>query len=708
MSSPSPAMPRELQAGSGGAMNVEVNVAKTFLASARELATSERGRVFDFMVKFMNNPAHPSISLERVQNTGDAEMWSARITQGLRAIIHRSGAQNTLLYAGQHDDAYHWAERRRVEHHPVTGSLQIVETTETADALLTANSLTPGHPQPDHPGLFAAFEDDYLLSLGVPRDWLPTIRLVKFDDQVLTVVERLPEEVGERLLALASGEFVTPPTPVSPDRPLTENPDNLRRFWVVQDADELLDVLSRPLADWVKFLHPSQWQLATGEFRGAVKVTGAAGTGKTVVALHRASHLAREGQRVFMTSYVSTLCRNLRKNLQILCPQEALSRITVETIHHRALRFAQQLIPDIRPLESKEFYEVLGRLQTLGDPELSTEFLMSEWVGVVEPRGITSWEEYRQAPRPGRQRRLKLRERAACWRVFEALRAEMEQNHLYPWEQICEMARTGLETGHLENPFDAVIVDEVQDLAPSALRFLAEMAKPAVHNLFLVGDAGQRIYPGGFSLRQLGIDVRGRSHILRINYRTTEQIRRFADRLLPEAVDDLDSSIYTRRSHCLLHGPAPHMQGFASQDEENLFLTERIKALLKEGLTTSEMAIFARTGKRLDSVRTCLEQNGIASHFLSRDDESIPEEAISTGTMHRAKGLEFKVVFAIDCADTVLPHPKALAQTEQPENPEEVLARERQLLYVTLTRARDEAYLSWTGERSRFLNDLDA
>ncbi|MCA9071700.1 MAG: ATP-binding domain-containing protein, partial [Planctomycetaceae bacterium] len=149
------------------------------------------------------------------------------------------------------------------------------------------------------------------------------------------------------------------------------------------------------------------------------------------------------------------------------------------------------------------------------------------------------------------------------------------------------------------------------------------------------------------------------------------------------------------------------MQGFASQNEENEFLTQRVQGLLKEGLTTSEMAIFARTGKRLDSLRACLEQHGIASHFLSRDEERVPEDAISTGTMHRAKGLEFKVVFAIDCSDAVLPHPKALAQADWPEDTEDALARERQLLYVTLTRARDEAYISWTGDGSRFLEALD-
>ncbi len=219
-------------------------------------------------------------------------------------------------------------------------------------------------------------------------------------------------------------------------------------------------------------------------------------------------------------------------------------------------------MPALRPLESQEFRELLEQLQSFGHPDVSIEFLMAEWFGVVEPRGISTWEEYQAAPRIGRQSRLKPSEREGCWRVFEALRSEMEKQSAYPWEQICDMARLGLETGHLQSPFDAVIVDEVQDLAPSALRLVAELARPKVRNLLLVGDAGQRIYSGGFSLRQLGIDVRGRSHVLRINYRTTEQIRRFADKLLPDAVDDLDNDVYQRRSHCLLHGPAPRMQGF--------------------------------------------------------------------------------------------------------------------------------------------------
>jgi superfamily I DNA/RNA helicase len=379
----------------------------------------------------------------------------------------------------------------------------------------------------------------------------------------------------------------------------------------------------------------------------------------------------------------------------------------VGTIHHRALSLAKQIMPELRPLETAEFREMLERLGAFGHPDVSVEFLLAEWLGVVDTRGITTWEEYRDAPRIGRLSRLSQSEREGCWRVFEALRCEMEKQSAYPWEQICEMARVGLETGHVRSPFDAVIVDEVQDLAPSALRLVAALARPAMENLLLVGDAGQRIYPGGFSLRQLGIDVRGRSQVLRINYRTTEQIRRFADKLLPDAVDDLDSDVYQRRSHCLLHGPAPKMQGFASETEEDQFIAGRIKDLLNEGLTTSEMAIFARVGKRLDSLRVCLETQGIASHFLSRDDESEPENAVSTGTMHRAKGLEFKVVFAVDCSQGMLPHEKAIAQAEDAENAQAALDRERQLLYVTLTRARDEAYITWAGKPSPFLAAMD-
>ena len=694
-------MTGKVSANDGGS-NSNVILADTFMASAHKLATSDQGRVFDFVFKFRNNPANPGISLERVRNAG-GKTWSARITRGLRAIVYRSGSQNILLFAGQHDEAYHWAERRRIEHHPVTHVLQIVETTEKVEQFLAEASHPSAEQQPL--AIFSEYEDDYLISLGLPQNWLPAIRRIRSEDEVLTAAQSLPEEVGERLIALAGGEFVTPPPPASPAAPLADHPDNLRRFWVVRDAVELGEVLNRPWADWVKFLHPSQRELVEAEYAGPVKVTGAAGTGKTVVALHRARHLAEAGCSVFLTTYVSTLCRNLKQGLKSLCSEETLSRIAVETVHHRALELAQQLQPELRPLETKEFRELIEELKPAALADVSAESLASEWSDVVEPLGITTREEYQSALQDGRSTRLSMAERKNCWPVFESVRREMEKRSAYPWEQICEMARSGLASGQLENPFDAVIVDELQDLAPGALRLLAELARSAPGNFFLVGDAGQRIYPGGFSLKELGIDVRERSHVLRINYRTTEQIRRFADQLLPEAVDDLDDDVYQRRSHGLMNGPPPGIAGFSTPGEEDQFVAMEVEKRLTEGLAPSEIAVFARTAKRLESIRDVLSEQGVSTHLLSREESPANEDAVRAGTMHRAKGLEFKVVFATGCSQDALPHPKAIAE---PKSREEAIARERQLLYVTITRARDEAFLTWSGERSPFLDVLES
>ena len=315
---------------------VGVNVAKTFMKSASTLSGPDRARVFDFLNKFFNDPAKPGLSTERVQGARDPNIWAARITGGLRTIYHHLGDAYTLLYAGQHDDAYGWAARRKLEHHPVTGTLQIVDTTERV-----RESLPPSTCRPMLPAYLPANQAIIFFSLGVPTDWLPTIREIADEDQLLTVADKLPEEVAERLLRLAGGELVTPPArPRS--QPISASPDNLRRFYVVQEASELCDLLQKPIEDWLRFLHPSQRELAIGTFNGPVKVTGSAGTGKTVVAMHRARHLADQGKRVLLTSFVTTLCKNIEHNVQILCTNSQRKLITVGTVHSQALRLTRK------------------------------------------------------------------------------------------------------------------------------------------------------------------------------------------------------------------------------------------------------------------------------------------------------------------------------------------------------------------------------
>ncbi len=682
-----------------------ISIAKTFSASTKKLTANDRGRVLDFLTKFLDDPSSPGLNFESIEGGKDSRMKSARITQDLRTIIHQSDSVMTILFAGHHQQAYKWAERRRVEHHPVTGTLQIVETSENVQKEIKAVA-----PTYEAPKTFSDYDDDYLLSLGVPADWLSTIRQIQNDDQLLTVVEKLPEEVAERLLTVASGEIVTPPDPVSPDAPLEASPDNRRRFWVVQDAGELADVLDKPIEDWVRFLHPSQRKLVTQSFNGPSKVSGAAGTGKTVVGMHRAHRLAAEGKRVLLTSFVTTLCKNIERNIHVLCSRDQLEfdnaiekRITVSTVHSQALAIARKVNPKVRPIDSDKIHILIKRHHSLGGYLFDTGFLLSEWNGVVEPQGIHQWDEYRDAVRTGRGKPLTVKQRKECWKVFARVWDDLDASHALPWSAICRTARMGIESGEIMSPFDCVIIDEVQDLQPQELRFLSSLVASDPGNLMVLGDAGQRIYPGGFSLKKLGIDIRGRSHILRINYRTTEQIRRFADGLLATEGDDFDASKEDRKSRSLLKGPAPSLREFPNASEQDEFIVSRIKQLISQGLSANEIAVFARSSSNLESVREALIANSIDVNDLGREQDLAESGGVNLGTMHRAKGLEFKVVFAINCGQGIVPHSYTLSQYRDQGDYDMAYERERQLLYVALTRARDEVFVTWYGKPSEFL-----
>lgn len=681
-------------------------IAKTFYDSAARLDTTDRARVLDFMTKYHDNPAHPSISLERAVDAKDPNIWSARITKGLRAILHKDGDRSVLLYAGQHDDAYGWAARRRISTHPVTGALQIVESVEGVEQLIVAS------PDPARASLFPEekFESAYLLSLGVPEDWLPTIRRIATEDELLVVATRLPEEVAERLVALAAGDFVTPPKPTAPAAAIIQNADSMRRFFVVENDADLADVLNQPLEAWIRFLHPSQRAMAEQSFSGPAKVTGSAGTGKTVVALHRARALARKGKHVLLTSFVKNLCRNLERNLRVLCRPEEMARIQVDTVHKQAFQIARTAKAGIRALNDDEVRSLLSKNRERVRIDTELGFLRSEWTHVIDQQGITTWEAYRDADRRGRGRALTVRDREKLWQVFGSVWADLEAAKQTTWAGLCRIAAEQLEQGRVPSPFDSVIVDEVQDLHPSALRLLASLGGKGRDGLLLVGDAGQRIYPGGFSLRSLGIDVRGRSRVLRINYRTTEEIQRLADRLLGGTSDDLDAGTESRvGTVSLLRGPEPVLSGFATEDEERANAVATVKRLIASGLDASEIALFVRTRRLAEGFVALFQGAGIPAHFLGeeeRDEDGVPEPGVTVGTMHGAKGLEFKAVIAAVCDDRRLPNAFALQEIPDAAEREAAIAQERRLLYVSLTRARDEAYVTWAGTPSPFVQEL--
>ncbi len=673
----------------------------SYIEATLKLDANSAQKGWEFVQKFRANPKQPGISLERVNQTTQKDVWSARVSRDLRAILYQDGENWRFIYLGHHDDAYEWAAKRQIGRHIRTGELQIV-------GLPTISAAPVEAVQKKRPGLFAKHKEDYLLDLGVPPDWLSLVKAVESEDIFLNqVYPKLPDDVAERLFLLASGEMVEPPASVSERGDAKDAALAWQNFFLIESDDDLRRLLSAPLATWIAFLHPSQKRLASGAFNGPVKVTGAAGTGKTVVAMHRARHLARQGKRVLLTSFVKTLCNNLKRNLTLFCTKEELALIKVVNIHHLAKTMLDQLGAIYTPIGDNEVGKYLDRfLDGRGCP-LDGSSLRAEWKYVIQAQGVTTWEEYRSASRAGRGRALSIKDRKQVWEVIGPALEAMQRKGESDYASLCRRLCERLQAGRVESPFDAVIVDETQDLGPQELRLIAALAGEGPDRLTLVGDAGQRIYPGNYSLRALGIDVRGRSHILRLNYRTTEQIRQFADNLLGCESDDLDGGAESRRGvRSLFRGPQPALKGFRDKTGQTEFVVSQINRLLADGRAVDEIAVFAHQAFLLNPIEKALNAAGISTFRLSKDEDS-EAPAVNLGTMHRAKGLEFKVVFVIDADDRQLPLARALAEASDEQLRQDVIARERQLLYVSATRARDELFICWTGEPSRFLRDLE-
>lgn len=272
------------------------------------------------------------------------------------------------------------------------------------------------------------------------------------------------------------------------------------------------------------------------------------------------------------------------------------------------------------------------------------------------------------------------------------------------FERLCNELADWLE-GRGEQPYRHVVADETQDFGPAELRLLRALAPHGANDIFLAGDIGQRIYKAKSSFLASGIDIRGRSAVLRLNYRTTEEIRRHAEGLLPGTFEDADGEPEERRTVSLLSGPEPEVLGFADANEEARGVAERLDAWLRGGFTPGDIAIFARTRKVLgDRGENVVRQLGLSPNYL-RDDASPAGDQVSLGTMHQAKGLEFKIVVVLGCEEGLVPLEIVLAKSSDEAQRREREEAERNLLYVACTRARQRLVLSHVGEPSVFLKE---
>lgn len=688
---------------------MDFRIADTFTDSLAKLTGDEQKAVKTTAFDLQLNPANPGFSFHKLDQAKDKNFWSVRVNSDLRLIVHKTSDSLLLCYVDHHDKAYHWAERRKLETHPRTGAAQLVEIRERIEEVVVPKYIAVERPATRKPLLFQHLSDDQLLMYGVPTDWLEDVRHAD-EDSILEIADHLPGEAAEALLDLATGVTPQITQPVASGGDPFRHPDALRRFRVMNNVEELARALDFPWEKWTVFLHPAQRQLVERDYSGPARVSGSAGTGKTIVALHRAVYLARAypEARVLLTTFSETLANALRGKLKRLIGNEPrlaerLEVHAMDAIGQRLfeLNFAKtQLVAKavIRQLLEEAASHVEGH-------KFSRPFLQTEWEQVVDTWQLDSWETYRDVKRLGRKTRLPEVQRQVLWSIFDRVRSGLASRKLMTQaEMFTRLASHLAESKH--PPFDFAVVDEAQDINVAQLRFLAALGANRPNGLFFAGDLGQRIFQQPFSWKSLGVDIRGRSRTLHINYRTSHQIRMQADRLLGPELSDVDGNTEERRGTVsVFNGPQPAIQTLDTPEGEIEAVAHWLSSLANEGIKPHEIGVFVRSVAELDRARAAIGQAALHCKIL---DEHVETAAghVSVCTMHLAKGLEFRAVVVMACDDEIIPSQARIETVADDADLEEVYDTERHLLYVACTRARDHLLVTSGDTPSEFLDDM--
>ena len=701
--------------------SAQLAISSDFLSAYSGLPHMEQKKVEKFLSKFHNDPRSSGINLEKIHGS---DLASVRIDRSYRGIVKRSsdGGTNILLWVDSHDEAYEWARRRTCSIHPDTGGIQVIDVETSRQTIVGTEPRDTEKALP----LFRKLKDNHLREFGVPEIQIPLVRKIVSEDDLEKAASKLPEEAYDALIMSAAGysiEEIKTEMDSSEGQPVDtddfaaalENTDSKCRFHVVEDELELSLILSEPLEKWRVFLHPSQRKLVERDWEGPVRVLGGAGTGKTVVAMHRAKWLAEniytdDEDKILFTTFTRNLAEDIRENLRSITSPEAMKRIEVVNLDHWVVTFLEKQGYDFEPLYGKSGTELWGRAMTLADPDmgLEEEFYREEWTHIILQQGVDTLDDYLGCSRDGMGTALGREERIVIWPVFKKYRDLLNENGLREPDDLMRDAASLLEDKSGFLPYRAVVVDEAQDMGQQAFRLIRSIVpmEDDVNSLFIVGDAHQRIYRKSVSLGRAGISTGGRCRKLRINYRTTAENRSWAVNLLSDLdYDDLDEGIDDLDGYrSLLHGDYPEVMKFEMFDDEVTHLSGILQKMIGEPGAMLNTCIVARTNSLLQKYEDSLMHRGIATCRIRRsysEDRNAP--GVRLATMHRVKGLEFDNIIVAGVNAGVLPLSRALEQAFDEVSLEEVEKSEKSLLYVAVTRARKNVLVTCFGKPSGYL-----
>lgn len=715
--------------------NVQVAMSADFLKAFAGLGKQQQKAVRAWIDKFRADPTSKGINYEKLANMRDPKVRSVRIDQKYRAIVIHPPKDDVylLVWVDNHDEAMDWAKNKVFEVNRFTGTFQVyeaidgtpaaapakvptrVETVASADDIVPPGFLLAGHKHED------------LLLLGVPEPLLPAVRALRTDRDLDELSRYLPAEAADAVYLLAAGhnfdqtleelerrnprrepEVVKPAVDTEDFASSLQREESQRVFKLLEDDAELAAMLAAPLEQWRVFLHPSQSKLVTMKSNGPARVLGGAGTGKTVVAMHRARHLAKNifkepGQRVLFTTFTANLAADVRANLKQMCGPE-LERIEVKHLQEVARDVLRSKGINLQKTATTAQQEAAwSRALSAHAIEFHQVFYKEEWSKVVQAQDVTDEDGYLRAGRAGRGQRLTRAQRKHVWKILAEYRQQLDLTGISEHADLIREARLALRQSP-SRPYAAVIADEIQDFRTADLVFLRALVAEGPNDIFVVGDPHQRIYGHKASLSSCGINVRGtRSRKLRINYRTTHEIRNWAvARLQGLEIDDLDEGADNLKGErSLRSGSPPDIELFPDVDAETRRIAALVRAWQAEGVPSEHICVVARTKPLLeDTYAPALRSHGIDTVPINTDASDALGPGVRLATMHRVKGLEFPRMILAGVRKGTMPYEDA-AYTTRDETAKALYDEgERKLLYVAATRARDVLVITGHGQRS--------
>jgi superfamily I DNA and RNA helicase/mRNA-degrading endonuclease RelE of RelBE toxin-antitoxin system len=488
---------------------MKVAISSDFFTALSKLPKAQLNKTIKLVEKFKNDPKSPGLNYEKLHFASN--MHSIRVDQSYRCIVLSPdcGDVYILLWVDNHDEAYNWAKKHTCSINNETGSLQIIES-ETS--IKESNSTLSNKKENDKKPFFAGFSDKDLKSLGVDENLLEYIKQIDNEVELDNFRKYLPEEVYEALFYLLAGDSVEDTYNYVYSQKVhnvdtndfikaLENESSKRRFYIVDNDEELMQMLNAPLEKWRVFLHPSQRKLVEKDYNGAVKVLGGAGTGKTVAAMHRAKYLAKqlsffENKKILFTTFTKNLSLDILENLKKICDEKTMQNIEVINLDswvHNFLSkhgYKNEIVYDDK---TKELWEKALVLKS-NSLDLPDSFFKEEWQRVIQPLGINTLEEYIKASRVGRGTRLNRSQRKLIWEVFEEYRYLLSSKNYKEVDDAINDAINIISNSLETSKYSAIVVDEAQDFGMRAFKLLRTLVEEGKNDLFIVGDAHQRIY----------------------------------------------------------------------------------------------------------------------------------------------------------------------------------------------------------------------